>query len=418
MTCLSATAFPGSVTVGHTDLGLALFHDEFLQDPHPLYARMHAEAPVHRVGDSDFYAVCGWDAITEAVARPGDFSSNLTGAMRYQADGTVSLLPLDTLGSPTQALATADDPAHAAHRKLLVPYLAAKRVRALETFAENTMHALWQQMPAGAPVEWMAVVADRLPMTVVCKLIGVPAEDVDRIAAWAYASTQILEGRVDEHTLTAAGTAALELAGYISDKLGRASLDPGDNLLGCIATACAAGELNNLTAQVMLVTLFSAGSESTAALIGSATQIIATRPDFQRRLRADPGLIPAFLEEVLRFEPPFRGHYRHVVRDCALAGKELTAGSRLLLLWGAANRDPARFDAPDEFQIERPNSKAHIAFGKGAHFCIGAALARFEARIVIDHLLRHTSWVDAAGPGWWLPSLLVRRLDELPLTMT
>ncbi|MGD9514636.1 cytochrome P450, partial [Mycolicibacterium sp.] len=181
---------------------------------------------------------------------------------------------------------------------------------------------------------------------------------------------------------------------------------------------CAAGELNNLTAQVMLVTLFSAGGESTAALIGSATQIIATRPDFQRRLRADPGLIPAFLEEVLRFEPPFRGHYRHVVRDCALAGQELTAGSRLLLLWGAANRDPARFDAPDEFQIERPNGEAHIAFGKGAHFCIGAALARFEARIVIDHLLRHTSWVDAAGPGWWLPSLLVRRLDELPLTMT
>lgn len=406
------------MTVGHSDLGLALFHDEFLQDPHPLYARMHAEAPVHRVGDSDFYAVCGWDAITEAVARPGDFSSNLTGAMRHQVDGTVRLLPLDTLGSPTQALATADDPAHAAHRKLLVPHLAAKRVRALETFAEHTMHALWQQMPAGAPVEWMAAVADRLPMTVVCKLIGVPAEDVDRIAAWAYASTQILEGRVDEHTLTAAGTAALELAGYIADKLGRTSLDPGENLLGCIATACAAGELNDLTAQVMLVTLFSAGGESTAALIGSATQIIATRPDVQQRLRADPGLIPAFLEEVLRFEPPFRGHYRHVVRDCALAGQELTAGSRLLLLWGAANRDPARFHAPDEFQIERPNYKAHITFGKGAHFCIGAALARLEASIVIDHLLRHTSWVDSAGPGRWLPSLLVRRLDELPLTMT
>ncbi|QZT65683.1 cytochrome P450 [Mycolicibacterium austroafricanum] len=379
---------------------------------------MHAEGPVHRVGGSDFYAVSGWDAVDEAVARPDDFSSNLTGAMRYQVDGTVSLLPLDSLGSPTQALATADDPAHAVHRRLLVPHLAAKRIRALETFVENTMHALWQQLPAGTPVDWMAAVADRLPMMVVCDLMGVPAEDADRIGAWAYASTQILDGRLNDQTLAAAGTAALELAGYIADRLAQPAGGSRDNLLSDLANACATGQLEVLTAQVMLVTLFSAAGESTAALIGSATQIMAGRSDIQCRLRADPSLIPTFLEEVLRFEPPFRGHYRHVVRDCELAGQHLAAGSRLLLLWGAANRDPCRFDAPDEFQLGRPNAKGHMAFGKGAHFCVGAALARLEARIVIDHLLRHTSWVDSAGPGRWLPSLLVRRLDQLSLTMT
>lgn len=406
------------MTLRSTGLGLALFDDEFLQNPQSLYAWMHADGPVHRVGDSDFWAVCGWNAVDEAVARPDDFSSNLTGAMRYQDDdGTVSLLPLDSLGSPTQALATADDPAHAVHRKLLVPHLAAKRIGVLERFVEETIGVLWQQVSRGEPVDWMAAVANRLPMMVVCDLMGVPAEDADRIAALAYASTQILDGRLDDQTLTAAGTAALELAGYIADRLAQPADASRDNLLGDLAYACATGQLEMLTAQVMLVTLFSAAGESTAALIGSATQIIASRSDVQRRLRADPSLIPAFLEEVLRFEPPFRGHYRHVVRDCELAGQRLTSGSRLLLLWGAANRDPSRFDAPDQFQLGRPNAKGHMAFGKGAHFCVGAALARLEARIVIDHLLRHTSWVHTGVAGRWLPSLLVRRLGELQLTM-
>lgn len=405
------------MTVGRTDLGLALFEDEALQDPYPLYAQMHAEGPLHRVGESDFFAVCGWDAVVDAIARPADFSSNLTGAMRYQTDGTVDLLPLDSLGSPTQALATADDPAHALHRKMLVPRLAARRIRDLGTLVEETMGALWRQVPQSGLVEWMATVANRLPMMVVCELMGLPAQDTDRIGAWAYSSTQVLQGPVDEPTLAGAGSAALELAGYIADQLARSVEHPRDSLLGDLATACATGELEELTAQVMLVTLFGAAGESTASLIGSATQIIANRPDTQRQLRADPSRIPAFLEEVLRFEPPFRGHYRHVVRDCTLAGRELPAGSRLLLLWGAANRDPDHFDRPDDFLLGRPNIKSHLTFGKGAHFCVGAALARLEATVVIEHLLRHTSRIACAGPPRWLPSLLVRRLQELSVTM-
>ncbi len=142
---------------------------------------------------------------------------------------------------------------------------------------------------------------------------------------------------------------------------------------------------------VMMVTLFSAGGESTASLIGSAAWVLATRPDIQRQLRDHPELIGAFLEEVLRFEPPFRGHYRHVVRDTTLDGFHLAEGSRLLLLWGAANRDPSHFADPDEFRLDRGvTGKGHVAFGKGAHFCVGAALARLEARIVIESLLERT----------------------------
>ena len=170
-----------------------------------------------------------------------------------------------------------------------------------------------------------------------------------------------------------------------------------------------------MTAQMMMITLFGAGGESTASLIGSATALLATRPELQHRLRNDRSLVPVFLEETLRFEPPFRGHYRHVLRDCTLAGHELPAGARLILLWGAANRDPAHIDAPGEFRLDRPNAKSHLAFGKGVHFCVGAALARTEARIVLEHLLTNTRWVEAEATGRWLPSLLVRRLERLAL---
>ena len=146
--------------------------------------------------------------------------------------------------------------------------------------------------------------------------------------------------------------------------------------------------------------------------------ILATRPDLQQQVRDNPDLLAPFIEEALRFEPPFRGHYRHVVADTTLGGTDLAAGSRLLLLWGAANRDPAQFDAPHEFRLDRPGGKGHITFGKGAHFCVGAALARLEAQIVLRGVLDRTSRIDAVDIGPWLPSVLVRRREHLELAVT
>jgi cytochrome P450 len=122
-----------------------------------------------------------------------------------------------------------------------------------------------------------------------------------------------------------------------------------------------------------------------------------------------------FIEEALRYEPPFRGHYRHVLRDTTLADVKLPANSHLLLMWGAANRDPAQFNAPNEFRLDRTSGKGHLAFGKGVHFCVGAALARLEAKIVLGMLLGRTEWIEATDVGEWLPSILVRRLERLEL---
>ena len=404
------------MTVRTGRLGLELFDDEFIQNPSPLYARMLAGGPVHQIGDSGFFAVCGWDAVNDVVARPNDFSSNLTATMTYQ-DGKVGSFVMGELGGDIQALATADDPAHAAHRKLLVPQLAARRINALEPFIGETADRLWDDGVRDGSVEWMAAMANRLPMMIVGRLIGVPDADIEQLVRWGYASTQVVEGLVDKDDLAVASAAVMELSGYINEHFQRATADPQDNLLGDLATARAADELGEVAALTIMITLFSAGGESTASLIGSAAHTLASRPDIQQRVRENPELLNAFLEEVLRYEPPFRGHYRHVVRDTTLHGVDLAEGSRLVLLWGAANRDPSHFNDANAFRLDRPGGKGHISFGKGAHFCVGAALARLEARIVIGELLKRTSHIEATDTGRWLPSLLVRRLERLELSV-
>ncbi len=397
-------------------LGLDLFDDRFVQDPYPLYERMLAAGPCHRIGDSGFHAVCSWDAVSDVIARPTDFSSNLTATMTFQ-DGKVGEFPMGELGSEVQALATADDPIHAVHRKMLVPQLTARRINTLESFIADTARRLLDEGLRGGTIEWMSAMANRLPMMVVTRLIGVPDVDSEQLMRWGYASTQVVEGLVTPDELAAAGVAVMELAGYINEHFERAAAEPRDDLLSVLATACATGEVTDAAAMAMMITLFSAGGESTASLIGSAVRILADRPDIQQQVRANPDLLPVFLEEVLRYEPPFRGHYRHVLSDTTLCGEPLAKGSRLILLWGAANRDPSHFDDPDTFRLDRPGGKGHITFGKGAHFCVGAALARLEARIVVGQLLQRTSRIEATGVGRWLPSLLVRRLEHLELSV-
>jgi cytochrome P450 len=399
------------------DAGIELFSAESLQDPYPLYDRMRAAGPVHQVGDSGFYAVCSWDALNDAVNRPEDFSSNLTATMVYTAEGTVRPFEMDRLGGPTHVLAIADDPAHALHRKLLVPHLAAKRIRTMERFVAEAAERLWAVGLRTGRIEWMTAMANRLPMMVVARLIGVPDDDVDRLVRWGYAGPQLLEGLVSAEQLAAAGAAVSELESYIIDQFDRAAADPRDDLLSALSTACISGEVDNLTAQLMVVELFSAGGESTASLLGNAVWVLANNPGIHQQVRENPELLGAFIEETMRYETPFRGHYRHVVVDTTLGGVQLAAGSHVLLLWGAANRDPAHFETPNEFRLDRAGGPGHIAFGKGVHFCVGAALARMEAQVVLRLLLDRTSVIKAADMGRWLPSLLVRRPERLEVAV-
>ena len=383
------------------------FFETSLHDPYPLYDRLRDD-PVQQIDDSGFFVVSTWEAVIEATARPDDFSSNLTATMVYGPDDRVAPFEMAAAGDPAHVLATADDPLHAAHRKPVLLKLAAKRLLALEPVVGATFDEVW----TGTDVEWMGEVANRLPMMMVAHLLGLPDTDVDELVRRAYASTQLLDGLVDEDQLAAAGLAAMELGGYLVDQFSSAAADPGDNLMGQLAR-----DLDASTAALVLIQLVAAGAESTASLLGSAAWLLGSRPDVQRQVRDTPALLGVFIDETLRYESPFRGHYRHVLTDCTLAGTQLRAGQRLLLLWGAANRDPGQFESPNEFRLDRSAPRNHLGFGKGLHFCVGAALARLEARTVIGGLLERTTWLEAPGQPEWLPSVLVRRPARLDLRM-
>ena len=168
---------------------------------------------------------------------------------------------------------------------------------------------------------------------------------------------------------------------------------------------------------VILHTLLSAGGESTTSLIGNAVRMLAEDPEMQQRLREHPELVDVFVEEALRLESPFRQMMRSVPRDTTLGGIAVAGGSTALLFFAAGNRDPAQYQNPDAVDLERGSPRHHLAFGHGIHYCVGAALARLEAQIVLRMLLDQTTWISAGGIGRWLPSILVRRLERLHLNV-
>ncbi|MFG1783682.1 cytochrome P450 [Rhodococcus oryzae] len=397
--------------------GIDLFDPANLADPNGLYRTLRENSPVHRVPGTDFYLVSTWDLVTEAAARVDDFSSNLTGVLVQQHDGPPVTFDMDGGGRAVHVLATADDPTHAHHRKLVLQTLG-KRIRALGPTVDLLADRLWAEGVRDDRIDYATDMADKLPLALIAHLVGLPDCDVPQLLTWAYDSTELLGGVVTAERLGHLVTSSVELAGYLHTQFVRAKDDPKDDLMGVLARACATGDLTDDVAVLILVQLVGAGGESTAGLIASSARLLATHPDVQRALRDDPALIDPFLDEALRLESPFRAHHRHVVADTTLGGVALPAGSHALLLWGSANRDPARFERPDEVVLDRPGIRSHLAFGKGAHFCIGSALARMEALAAVTLLLERSTRISIADEASWVPSIFVRRHLRLPLQIS
>jgi cytochrome P450 len=189
------------------------------------------------------------------------------------------------------------------------------------------------------------------------------------------------------------------------------------DVLSAAAGAVRDGLLTSDEATFTLMVLVGAGAETTAALIGNAICILAERSDLQAELRAHPDHVPAFVEEVLRFESPFRFHPKTAEHAVELAGVSIPEEAMVALLWGSANRDESVFERADEFVIGRPNAHLHLGFGRGVHHCVGAPLARLEARVVLTRLLERLPLftLEADDPPSWVDSLWTRRHERVPI---
>jgi cytochrome P450 family 144 len=398
--------------------GTLLLDPRVVDDPYPFYLRLREEAPVWRVPDTDIFVVTSFALLVEAAGRVEDFSSNMNFLLYRDDRGLPSRLSFGETGS--YVLATADPPDHKIHREAVFSELVAKRMAALEPEITEVATRCVNHAREARKVDFMAGVANVVPITLVSSLIGFRGSDLDELLRNAFDGTSLVGGRLTLPELEALVMRVADIGTWIVDQLETARQEPSDDILGAIARAIEANVLDIGEACIILQTLLSAGGESTTSLLGNSVRLLAEHQDVQSTLRQHPDLIPAFVEEALRLESPFRFLFRSTHKDTELGGVPIPAGSTVLLFWGAANRDPAAFPHPDVIDLHRRLPRRHVAFGRGIHHCVGAPLARLEGQIVLRCLLERTSTIELDPDQFprWFDSLQVRRHEYLPLEVT
>ena len=389
-----------------------------LQNPYDFYATLLEQAPVWRVPGADVVVISTFALLSEAVTRTEDFSSTMTCLLYRDSDGLPARLAFGDAATPT--LAAADPPVHTTHRRAVFPELVARRMRTLE----DDIRALSARAVARAVREnnfdFMATIGNVVPITVVAKLIGFRDIEPMQLLEAAFDSTTMVGGTMSLDELNALVTRTGIIQAWITDQVMNVSDADDDGILLAVRRALDAGILQMGEVTTILHTLLSAGGESTTSLLGNAVRMLAENPALQQQLRAQPELIDMFVEEALRLESPFRQMLRSVPRDTTLGGVDIPADTTVLLMFAAGNRDPAQFDHPDQVDLTRGSPKRHLAFGHGIHFCVGAALARIEARAVLQAVMEQTRdfALDPDHHPQWVDSLLVRRHQQLHVCAT
>lgn len=370
--------------------------------PYASYARLRQEAPAYHNADRGFWALSRFEDV-RAASRDWRTFSNAGG------------VDLDELGKlvfgPGDFLDT-DPPEHDELRAVVKSRFTPRSVSALQPMIEGHVGELLDQLADAEERDLVEQFAWPLPVRVMCSVFGVPAGERPHVAALYRAVMERPEGvAIPPSSLNAAA----EMRRYFVARVHERHGQPQADLFSEIAHA-APGErpLSDSKIAGLCFVLFSAGIDTVASLLGNATLLLTMHPEQRRLILDDTDLLPAALEEVLRCESPLQFNARMTTQAVTVAGTLIPARERVLLLYGAANRDDMRFVHPARFDITR-EPKRHLAFGEGIHFCIGAPLARLQARIAVEALLDRMPEYELAGPAEWMPAYNMRSLARLPI---
>lgn len=410
-------------------------HD-ILVDPYSYFEALRAHGPVYQPPGKDYLVVTGFDEAIEVFRNTADFSSSIA------LQGAAAPLPFEPQGSDISnqleahrdkilggdLLVDLDDKAHTNLRALVNRLFTPSRLKANEEFIAEYSDELVRSVVARGDCELIKEISTPFVTMVIADLLGVPVEDrqlfMDAIdAAPPPGSLDSSENVYSDetHPMVVMGK---YFWNYIEDR----RANPRDDILSEIANAkYPDGSTPRVDEIVNLSTfMFGAGQDTSAKLIGNAMRYIVEVPGLQDKLRADPALIPAMMEEVLRLEGSSKATTRLARRDTRIGDIEVPAGTKVMIALAAISRDPRRWDDPNTFILNRPKIKEHLSFGRGAHTCAGAPLARVEVRVLLEKFIKYTSNIDfdesKHGKGGdrrlnFEASFIVRGLSELHLKL-
>ena len=371
------------------------FSDQSLvEDPYPYFDYLRSQCPVLPTANHGVVAVSGYDEATEIYLDSDTFSScnSVIGPFAsfpvpLEGDDIGEIIDRHRDQLPmNEHMVTMDAPMHTQERALIMRLLTPKRLRENEEFMWRLADRQIDEFVGAGHCEFIGAYSQPFAMLVVADVLGVPEADHQRFREFFGLSAAPGEiGGDADIGLNALGGLDDWFATYIEDRRS----DPRDDVLTQLAIGSYPdGSTPEITAVVRTATfLFAAGQETTARLLAVGLKYLCEYPELQEELRAHNERIPNFIEEALRIESPVKSDFRLARRSTTVAGVEIAAGTPVMLLNGAANRDPRHFECPAEFRLDRPNAKTHIAFGRGAHSCPGGPLARVEGRVSIERIL-------------------------------
>ena len=381
-------------------------------DPYPAYRRLRDEAPLYRNDEFDFYALSRFDDVEAVFVDRETFISGRGISINSVQSGA----PV-----PPGLFIAEDPPVHTRHRSIVSILFTPKQIGSLEPAIRDFCTSVLDELADRDEFDFVGELASQVPMRVIGMLLGIPPSDQPLLRERFESSMQRAYAPNAERDI-AAETMAM---GYevFGEYLDWREQNPSDDVMTQLLTRefeDETGTMRRLTRQELLTFLIliaSGGSDTTSRLMGWIGSVLGDNPSVRHELADDPGLIPRAIEEVMRLEPPSYHSARYVARDVEIHGEVVPEGSCLLLLLGAAGRDERRFPDPDTLDIRREIGR-HLSFGYGQHFCLGAALARLESRVLLEEVLRrYPDWAVDHDRARLTPGFITRGWETLPVSV-